>query len=631
MIVPLVAAIAAASLPAPALVDIRVSNGSAPFAGDTALLATVSPNGDGFRDSAVVRFVLTRAATVHLDVVATQMVRAGRTGTTVVWSTAHRLPAGPGRLVWRPARSTQPRTYILRLTVGTRVYGGYGPNGRQNAPVVRIQGIDAAFTRRSYAPGETAELRLATDARSLRLQVFAYQSPGRPSEQDVKTAGLAMTGPIPVDWRGHRDAPALLRVVRAGDWRSGLYFLRAISSDGRVGYAPFIVRPKRLGTERVAVVLATNTWAAYNFEDADGNGWGDSWYVGGHSTVDLERPFLDFGVPFRFHDWDLDFIAWLNWTGKRVDFLSDDDLDGVRSGDELARRYDLIVFPGHEEYVTRHAYDVIRRYRDVGGNLAFLAANNLYRRVTRRGSTLVRGRLWRKLGRPEASIVGVQYVGSNHGEKQGAFVVAGAASAPWAFTGTGFANGDSFGRYGIEIDARTAASPRGTQVLARIPDLLGRGRTAEMTYYETPAGAKVFAAGALNFAASLGRPEVARLLDNIWARLTVPSNPCGNLPVPPDPLHRSATRTGGFAAGRASPSPSNPCGPGRTVRSEREHPGHDRGRPFRADREAADLAARGARTDRSFPPPRRDRAARRAGDGRDDARRRARPPRGRAR
>ncbi|TMK65580.1 MAG: hypothetical protein E6G60_04680 [Actinobacteria bacterium] len=522
MILPLVAALAAVSPPGPELTDLRVSNGSAPFAGDRALLTTVSPNGDGFRDVAVVRFRLSSAATVRLAAVATQMVRAGRTGTTVVWSTTRRLPAGQDRLVWRPARSTQPRTYILRLTVGGRVYGAYKPNGRQNAPVVRVQGIDAAFTRRSYAPGETAELRLATDARSLRLQVFAYQSPGRPSEQDVRTAGVAKTGPIPVDWRGHRDASALLRVVRAGDWPSGLYFLRATSSDGRIGYAPFIVRPRQLGTHRVAVVLATNTWAAYNFEDADGNGWGDSWYVGGRSRVALDRPFLDFGVPFRFHDWDLDFIAWLNRTGKQVDVLSDDDLDNVRSGDELARRYDLLVFPGHEEYVTQHEYDVIRRFRDVGGNLAFLAANNLYRRVTRQGSTLVRGRLWRKLGRPEASVVGVQYIGSNHGEKQGAFVVTGAAAAPWAFDGTGLADGDAFGRYGIEIDARTAASPRGIQVLARIPDLLGSGRTAEMTYYETAAGAKVFAAGALNFAASIDRPEVARLLENVWARLTVP-------------------------------------------------------------------------------------------------------------
>ena len=37
---------------------------------------------------------------------------------------------------------------------------------------------------------------------------------------------------------------------------------------------------------------------------------------------------------------------------------------------------------------------------------------------------------------------------------------------------------------------------------------MGPGRTAEMTYYETPGGAKVFAAGALNFTASIGDPTV---------------------------------------------------------------------------------------------------------------------------
>jgi hypothetical protein len=299
--------------------------------------------------------------------------------------------------------------------------------------------------------------------------------------------------------------------------------VRATASDGRVGYAPFIIRPRALGTHRVAVVLATNTWAAYNFEDADGDGWGDSWYVTGrHASVDLERPFLDFGVPFRFRDWDLEFVAWLNRTGHAVDFLSDDDLDRVASGDELARRYDLIVFPGHEEYVTQHEYDVIERYRNVGGNLAFLAANNLYRRVDRVGQTLVRRELWRNLGRPESSVVGVQYVGSNNGARQAGYTVAGARQEPWAFEGTGLSDGDVFGRYGIEIDARTAASPNGTQLLARIPNLLGGGRSAEMTYYETPAGAKVFAAGVINFGASLSDPAVERLLANVWARLTVP-------------------------------------------------------------------------------------------------------------
>jgi hypothetical protein len=522
VVVALLAAALVAGASGSPLVDLRVSDGAQPFAGDDRLLTTVSPNGDGFRDTAVVHFRLTRAARIRFDAVATEMVRAGKTGTQSVWSTTRSFPTGPATLVWHPSRMIQPRTYILRLRVDGHVYGASGPTERQDAPVVRVQGIDAAFTRRSYAPGQTAEVRLATDARSLRLQVFAYQSPGRPSEQDVKTAGLAMTGPIPVDWHTHRDAPALLRVVRAGDWPSGLYFLRATAADGRVGYAPFIVRPRRLGAERVAVVLATNTWAAYNFEDADGDGWGDSWYIGGRSRVNLDRPFLDFGVPFRFHDWDLEFIAWLNRTGKHVDYLSDDDLDAVATGDELAKRYDLVVFPGHEEYVTRHEFDVIRRYRDVGGNLAFLAANNLYREVTRSGTALVRGRLWRRVGRAESAVVGVQYVGSNHGEKQGAFVVTGSVIAPWAFAGTGLVDGDSFGRYGIEIDARTAASPSQIQLLARIPDVLGPGRTAEMTYYETPTGAKVFAAGALNFAASLARPDVARLMANVWARLAIP-------------------------------------------------------------------------------------------------------------
>jgi hypothetical protein len=519
----LVLAAAALAAPGPALLDVGVTNGSTAYLGDGRLLTTVSPNRDGFRDAAIVHFKLSRPATVRMEVVATNMVRAGQSGTTIVWRTAQHFAGGAETLTWRPAPNTQPRTYVMRLRVGGRVYGGHGPNGRQDAPVVRVQGIDAWFTKRSYTPGEAAELRLATDARLMRLQVFAYQSPGRPSEQDVKTSGLAKTGPIRVDWSAHRDGPALLRVVRAGDWPSGLYFLRATAADGRVGYAPFIVRPRSLGTNRVAVVLATNTWAAYNFADGDGDGWGDSWYVTGrHRSVDLQRPFLDFGVPFRFHDWDLEFVAWLNRTGRSVDLLSDEDLGAVGSGEELARRYDLVVFPGHEEYVTRNEYDVIEHYRDAGGNLAFLAANNLYRRVDRVGQRLVRGALWRKLGRPEARIVGVQYVGSDRGERQAGYTVTGALAAPWAFDGTGLADGNVFGRFGIEIDGRTAESPQGIQVLANIPDLLGSGRTAEMTYYETAAGAKVFAAGALNFGASLGSPEVDRLLANVWARLSVP-------------------------------------------------------------------------------------------------------------
>ena len=120
---------------APPLQDLHVTNGSVPFASDRRLLTTVSPNGDGFRDAAYVHFRLARPARVELDVVATNMIRAGKTGTSRVWHTARVFAAGPAVLAWHPARTTQPRTYILRLRVGSRVYGTYGPGGRQDAPV----------------------------------------------------------------------------------------------------------------------------------------------------------------------------------------------------------------------------------------------------------------------------------------------------------------------------------------------------------------------------------------------------------------------------------------------------------------------------------------------------------------
>jgi hypothetical protein len=463
-----------------------------------------------------------------MEAVQTDTIRSGRSATSVVWSVQRQLGAGPQLLVWKPARSTRPRTYILRLTVTDalgrkRVYSNAGPGRRITAPVVRIQGIDAGFLRPSYAPGETAEVSVATDAPSLRLQVFSYGNQLKPTERDLRSGGVAMTAPVQLDWRAHRDAPSQLRLVRAGNWPSGLYFLRLTAPDSRVGYAPFVVRPRVFGsTARVAVVLSTNTWQAYNFRDEDGDGWGDSWYVSDAvHAVDTQRPFLDFGVPFRFGDWDLTFIAWVAQTAKRVEFLTDADLETL-SGDALAQTYDLVVFPGHEEYATQQEFDVIQRYRDLGGNLMFLSANNFFWKVRRSGHLLVRERLWRNLGRPEAGLVGVQYAGSNHGALQLPYTVTAADTAPWVFAGTSLLNGATFGRYGIEIDARAESSPPGTVVLARVADVLGPGRSAEMTYYETPAGAKVFAAGTLNFASSLDLPVVSRLVDNVWAHLATP-------------------------------------------------------------------------------------------------------------
>jgi hypothetical protein len=510
----------------PHLFELRVSNGDTPFAGDNPRLTTVSPNADGFRDRAIFGFRLDRAALVELQVVATS--EAGRPARRV-WLTRRNLGAGSHTIVWRPKATTPARTYLARFIVwgrdgGRRVYGYEPPRpGRKTTgAVVRIQSVDAGFLGRSYTAGSQPTISISTDARTVRLQLFSFANIPHPTVRDLRTNGVAVAPAVKLGWASHRSAPNLVQIASSGGWASGLYFLRVTAGDGRVGYAPLIIRPRKLGEHKVAVILSTNTWQSRNFRDQDGDGWGDSWYVSSaNRTVDLRRPYLDFGIPFRFRDWDLNFISWLRREGKQVDYLSDDDLARVRSGNALRRAYDLVVFPGHEEYVTEHVYDVVRGYRGLGGHLMFLSANNFFWKAERVGPLLRRVQKWRTLGRPEAGLVGVQWVGGNLGTVQAPFVVRGAAAQPWVFAGTGLGNGSKLGRYGIEIDARSAATPPGTVVLARIPRLIG-GHDAEMTYYETRAGARVFAAGVVNFAASLSNPAVSRLVENIWSRLVAP-------------------------------------------------------------------------------------------------------------
>jgi hypothetical protein len=511
----------------PALLEgLAVTDGRRRFAGDTPLLTTVSPDGDGIRDRAQVHFTLTEPAQVTLDVQRTTA------SIDTIYTRTWTFRAGPHTLVWTPAKGLSARTYMLSLTTqdpasNVLTYGAPDPHVKRypRAPVVRILGVDATFTKQSYLPGVPAALRIAADTTNLQAQVFQSGPEHEVTYADYLLGGVPVTDPVNLQWQDRRDAPHTI-TFQIGDWPSGFYFVKLTEPDGSFGYAPFIVRPRVLGeTSRVAVVLPTNTWQAYNFYDEDGDGWGDTWYTGPpHQQVPLVRPFLRRGVPPFFYRYDQGFMHWLYWNDKTVEFLSETDLLTI-SGDDLAKAYDLIVYPGHSEYVTDAEYDAIERYRNLGGNLMFLSANNFFWRVTRDGDVLTRVAMWRDIGRPEAALIGVQYLANDRGERQGDFVVRDNGT-DWLWPGTHLAPGSTFGEavggYGIEIDHVTSDSPIGTTVVAEIPDLFGPGLTAEMTYYETPNGAKVFAAGALDFGGSASTSPIRKMLENLWARLSVP-------------------------------------------------------------------------------------------------------------
>ena len=59
-------------------------------------------------------------------------------------------------------------------------------------------------------------------------------------------------------------------------------------------------------------------------------------------------------------------------------------------------------------------------------------------------------------------------------------------------------------------------------MLCRIPEAFGPGKSAEMAYYETPRGAKVFAAGVMNFGGSALWPGVSEMTANLWNKLSRP-------------------------------------------------------------------------------------------------------------
>jgi hypothetical protein len=411
------------------------------------------------------------------------------------------------------------RSFTAALAILLVVLACSGVIGSARADTNTVK-LEAFFANWSYAPGSLASLAVNSSSSSLTIELFRCGPELGPTRGDSTIRGVPVEAKSVIHW-ARQDWSSVS--IRLHHWPSGLYFARVRDRGGHVFFAPFVLRAAPNMKARVAVVIPTNTWQAYNFRDDDADGVPNSWYADeAVSTVDVSRPFLHRGVPPHFRSYDLSFIRWLGLTARTPDFLTDDDLERLSSKALLAH-YDLIVFPGHHEYVTEHVYNVVEAYRDRGGNLMFLSANNFFRRVSRSGDLITRGDAFRELGRPEARWIGVQYVDWNQDLfANRPYLVVGRHAAPWLFEKTRLGNGSRFGVFGIEIDARTSDSPPGTRVLAVLRDIFGPGKSGEMTYHQTSAGAKVFAAGAFTLAGSALAPPVPGLLENLWEELSRP-------------------------------------------------------------------------------------------------------------
>ena len=212
-----------------------------------ALLTTISPNGDGFRDAANVRFALREPATVTMEVTRTVKVPI----VDLHADRAVRMPAHT--MIWAPGRTSTRAPTSSGCTRSTAC-GTRSSTARRTrssaviraAPVVRVQGIDAGFAKPSYLPGRLAahprrDRRSRADAARVPLRARAGRHVRR---QPVRRHRGRRRADRPIDWSAGTSKPHTIALPRARIVPSGLYY---VQFDARPTAAsatrPFVVRP----------------------------------------------------------------------------------------------------------------------------------------------------------------------------------------------------------------------------------------------------------------------------------------------------------------------------------------------------------------------------------------------------
>jgi hypothetical protein len=362
-----------------------------------------------------------------------------------------------------------------------------------------------------------------------------------------------------------------------GPDRSGLYYFRAHTTSGKQFSFPWIVAPDK-PTAPLAVVASNITWNAYNnfggrsnYIHADGLPPTPTvnsrlelkrYYDSGHFTWNADAyPPLSFDRPEPFNhidfseritdpiegrqachlapaEWRL--LGWLERQSFAYDYYAETQLD---DGTLDLAKYRVLVTAVHPEYWSRQMYDRVKKWVfEERGRLVYLGGNGLNCEVELLGNGSMICRNGKITGLTAADMSGHESRMAMRHESEAnllgvVFTPAGAMTgAPyrvrdgshWAFADTGLRSGDVFGRKclhqrcpggasGHETDKTSVSSPQGVQRLARglNPDDGG----ADMVYFETPGGGKVFSVGSINYVASLPVDEgVSKITENVLKR-----------------------------------------------------------------------------------------------------------------
>lgn len=275
--------------------------------------------------------------------------------------------------------------------------------------------IEGYASELSYRPGDTVALHVSCRTPSFDVRVERWGAERMTVLERADLPGVYTPPPPGADASGC-GWPSSFSFVIGDDWASGFYLVSLTAAgaplDRAVAHAGFVVRPTRQ-TANALLVLATNTWNAYN------NWGGASLYTGG-TQVSFRRPFgrgmlcrpeverddrkarparwgEEFDVDGQiFQDYRMAnnyppaigssgwftferrFVEWAEGAGFTLDYAISTDLE---AGIEALDGYDLVLGVGHDEYWSAPQRNAIEAYVAAGGDYASFSGNTMFWQV----------------------------------------------------------------------------------------------------------------------------------------------------------------------------------------------------------------------------------------------------------
>ena len=368
----------------------------------------------------------------------------------------------------------------------------------------RVAATEGYTPHRSFRPGESVPVHAAS--RSGRVNVRVTSA----SNETVlwERSGVSIGDHLVPDraWAEGCDWPAAFEIPTDASWAPGLYLIHFDDDpDGVENPAWFVLGGD--APDRPLLVLATNTWNAYNQ-------WGGSCMYTGAAHLSFERP-IEHGylvrptdpdgfdgrvasvVPGDFeHDrlqryqadhglplWTAS-SGWFSFERRFVDWAADHDIGldyaldiDLHRNPDLLRGRNVLLTVGHSEYWTAAMRDHVDDWVDAGGRWAILSGNTCFWQVriddhvmtchkglARRDDPAMGGdratltSMWSDpiIGRPENESTGLSFtrggyhrIGHAVPDGPGGYIVH--RPHHWALDGTGAGPGDLIGAEAITV------------------------------------------------------------------------------------------------------------------------------------------------------------------------------------